>query len=914
MTQLGGSATMNGVLYQLLGTAHWAGKIHLSASTEDGDWTDVRLVIEPSGGGGDTRIASPQRCLVEQWKSKCDGGAWSLRKVISEVFPDLYRAVNPTPKNPETEFRFVTEGHRGRWIEAEQFFAELRSIPIPDDPFAALDDRQSIKFFPDKELTKRGLFRHIVQSLQRRTDIGEEPETECAKKLWYLLGRFRIRGDQTIEKLTRELNGFLRPLVDYNEQVESKRRELCAALLELASDGNATFTPQELLAKVNLNHTSFSNWARSRSAVLTATQRTLQRQWQYCSELDVRSLRDCPANSSVCVLAGESGQGKTWRLASLALDAFAQGGIAVAVRACGDAEQDLLNAATIVWRDGFQREGPTDLDLVARKRNEFLPELLTPWLTVCVDDVQSTLEARSLVERDWAAWGIRLAMTVLLPVAQALKTQYGESISITPVDDFSGSELREYLEINGYDWGRLPQDLRMILRRPLFAKLYCDTAEESLWRPSDEYTLFSRYWRRIMDHRDQADHPGDTEAVRQLAGTFLGNDVVYPWLQSDCVRCGISEETQTRLESVGWLRRLDDNRIEITHDRLLNWAVAETIVSRRRSRDLSIGDVADSVSRFSTPATRSVSGRMLGYVPLDVCWLMGEPSVNLTGDLPRVIEAMENETSIWYSEELYEELLPSLGPRIIGPMVARVRAVVNPDEAATESAAASQFLSRAAIQIGKQHPNETREWGCRMLDDECETIQKAGLNVLKHFPTAAVLDKLWELHKVNCAKSASREKKVNWWVEHDRSFAALRSCVLLDTKWLERQIAERPGDDGLTSELAFLVANVRGAEGASLWRRVKGILFSTVPDNKARCLVGCIRSHADRTEIARLETWLQEGDNDTRATAFAALVYLAPERALASLRVLDSGVLYGTRTWWRPGLLLRVPEETRNQI
>ena len=64
MPQPGGSATMYGVLYQLLGAAHWAGKIQLSTSIDDGEWMEARLVIEPLGGGGDTRIESPRRRIT----------------------------------------------------------------------------------------------------------------------------------------------------------------------------------------------------------------------------------------------------------------------------------------------------------------------------------------------------------------------------------------------------------------------------------------------------------------------------------------------------------------------------------------------------------------------------------------------------------------------------------------------------------------------------------------------------------------------------------------------------------------------------------------------------------------------------------------------------------------------------------
>ena len=120
---------------------------------------ETRLVIEPSGGGGDIHVESPRRRIVQQWKSKSDAGAWSLRKIIADVLPDLYRAVDLASAEQETEFHFVTEGHRGKWAAAEQFFATLGGRPSPDDPLAALDDKQLVAFFPGESTHRSRPFR-----------------------------------------------------------------------------------------------------------------------------------------------------------------------------------------------------------------------------------------------------------------------------------------------------------------------------------------------------------------------------------------------------------------------------------------------------------------------------------------------------------------------------------------------------------------------------------------------------------------------------------------------------------------------------------------------------------------------------------------------------------------------------------
>jgi hypothetical protein len=113
MSQAGGSATINGILYQLLGAISRATNIRLRAACEDGDIVEATLVIEPVGGGGDLRIYFPGKQQVEQWKAKGDHGPWSFQQVITSVIPDLYLAVRESDLDDQSEYRFV-EGHRGR--------------------------------------------------------------------------------------------------------------------------------------------------------------------------------------------------------------------------------------------------------------------------------------------------------------------------------------------------------------------------------------------------------------------------------------------------------------------------------------------------------------------------------------------------------------------------------------------------------------------------------------------------------------------------------------------------------------------------------------------------------------------------------------------------------------------------------
>jgi hypothetical protein len=156
MPQPGGSANINGILYQILGTLEWASRIQLSNANRAGEEiSQAQLIIEPSGGGGDARICASDRRLVGQWKTKSDGGSWSLQRVIGDVIPDLYRAVDEQRLDDHSEYLFITEGKRGKWDTAYTFFQHLSRGMPPADPLAALDGKTQYRFFPQKSCTQQ---------------------------------------------------------------------------------------------------------------------------------------------------------------------------------------------------------------------------------------------------------------------------------------------------------------------------------------------------------------------------------------------------------------------------------------------------------------------------------------------------------------------------------------------------------------------------------------------------------------------------------------------------------------------------------------------------------------------------------------------------------------------------------------
>jgi hypothetical protein len=117
----GGSATINGVLYQMLYSLLTAIKHKIQVKTPlKHNASGITILLEPQCGGGDIQTLSKDFYIVEQIKSKSTGTTWSLKQIIEDVLPDLFLAVDLNKTN--TKFRFVTEGKMGKWASIYKYF------------------------------------------------------------------------------------------------------------------------------------------------------------------------------------------------------------------------------------------------------------------------------------------------------------------------------------------------------------------------------------------------------------------------------------------------------------------------------------------------------------------------------------------------------------------------------------------------------------------------------------------------------------------------------------------------------------------------------------------------------------------------------------------------------------------------
>lgn len=909
MTTPGGSATANGILYQILGTLNWAARLSLTAVVDEHDFTDARLVIEPADGG-DLQVLGGSCRIVEQWKAKSDAGTWSVRRVVEDVLPDLYRAIDLETLAGAAEYRFVSEGRTGRWSAFNSLLHDLKSSVVPaTNCIDALDNNDRQSYLPGTTHSRREFFEWIATTLRENKHIAIDTLEVTHRKLWHLLGHFVVKECLALEELIGSIESILHGIVDEIGQAPGKRRELCGLLVELAAQGDTEFSARDLLSRAGLSAVPLHDWVRNRDLMLDRVRHTSAFEWGYRAEVDVRQAPRLPKGKAVHVFSGESGQGKTWQLSAVALRVFNEGGAAVAITATGDSEVDLQKAANEIWQGALKHDNEISLESLARRRRRVVPGVAEPWLTVCIDDVLSFDEARKLLMFDWERLGIRLAVSTLPPITTALRRQFAGRLEVYEVPDFTAQELRQYLELHDHNWTTVRRDVLHTLTRPLLAHLFCEIAEKGRWTPANEYELFERCWLRIREARCQTDYPHDLEYMRRLAATVLDPALPYPWPIGKLLESGVSAEMLRRLESIGWLRRLPHEKVEITHDRLLNWAVAEGLVARREVGSSSAEEIGEVLASLLSSGGNH-SSRYLGYVPMDALWLLADPARDLLKDIPVVLECMERPQATGRVEikAIYEDLLPTLGERILASIVARVTATAD-----CEHNPFPTYLSNAICKITERSPDIGARWAHNLLLESIPPLQEAGVRALAKRPTSDALDSLWTAHLGNVDRYKARAGE-GYWLPYQRTFAALQACLPYKPSWLVDKIESIDTTTEPVWELAYLVATLEGPVGSAIWQQAKQRLISKVPSDRVRCLARCIEQHRDLDEADRLESWLGHDMDFASSAAFSALVRIAPERAIRRLPQISRRALYLSRGAWLRPLILRFPNETRDVL
>lgn len=617
----------------------------------------------------------------------------------------------------------------------------------------------------------------------------------------------------------------------------------------------------------------------------------------YEPNADVRPLTAPSGAAPVFVIAGEGGQGKSWGLAGLAHDLQRRGELVILLSGQDDLQTIEQAIVGRIWHSaGFDR--PLPISRVVERLSTAFRNDERFWLTVCLDDVQNAKLVRDIVREDWARLGIRLIVAASSRLSARIVAQCPGTQSIK-IKDFSLLELRRYLRSRQLESDQLPDDVVTLLRRPILANLYGHIAQRG-WVPQNEYALIDRFWERATDQfREQADHPSDKHHLKCLAATVLAPNIQYPWLDAHIFKAGLGDEARWRLIDSGLLQSVQGG-LAMSHDRLLNWAVAVALcdaIRAGRMPVLAAGDILKRILRVDSDWTNDFASRRLGYVPMDLLWLLLKD--NVVEAVAQLIRMLSCTHDLRITEEgLYRQMLPTLGVALLPALVVVLKQPLSGDR----HRLVAREMGRCLIVLARDHGVDISGTVTELLGHDSKDADTTALTALSIVPVPALLDRVWTMHlrrEVDFA-SKSRKAQAREYFEAEESFAALVPSARTDPEWIAHTIVHTDHKD----QLVYLLLRLPHDQAKPLWDRLRPALFDGVTQNRG-CLAQGLRAFGSDQDVDFTERWIFEGgDKFDQAFRFDALVRMAPWRALNILPMVRHSLLASTTNWWLPKLFL----------
>jgi hypothetical protein len=843
MAVFGGSATLYGVLYEVLGAVGHL--VNFSSQSKGTLGGSIRIRFQPVGGGGDLRVEGQSARIVEQWKARPSERPWGPGEIAKKVLTDLLQDPSLDLPKDSTQYRFVTEGRvSGRTRER---FEDLRR---------RLAGGCEVVSWPDES-------REFLRSLESAAIGLRSPESRAfihdRTKLLRLLSRFSIRDNQTLVELGRLIDAKLGPRLEYLDDLNDKKALLFKLLVAKGASGEAEVNPSDLFREAGLVGIPLTDIDDLRVSALTRLKRRIENVG-YERGADVRTCPNWPAEKPILLLGGDSGQGKSWQLARLALEMSSEA--AVVYLPWGDHQESIPErVAHELWISAWKHDKPLALESLANRCQD-VP------LVACLDGVPSFAEAKRLLDAfDWVEHRVRLAFTGPSE-CRTLVEDSRQGGYYRPVEDFTVDELRRFLRARGRNWATVASDVLELLRRPLWARLFVEVGEED-WHPTQEYELFERYWRHLRELAELRDYPEDFRSLRQLGLALLDPESAYPWTLGHLEEAGIQSEARIRLEKVGFWSRNDDQLVA-WHDRLISWIVAEAIASQPAD------DQVLALFQKCTLRRQQLVGRLrsvFGYVTLDLLWLvLGKDRASLAADL---IATLERDASHYAVRTgIYEGSLLKLGPRVVPALRDRLTTAVsaNDDDIAE---AAARAIGRIAAVSAEGSP--VRRVGLELLKSDDVTRQDLGVEVVSLCPDPEAVRRLWELLSLLATEPPEHSNRHRIFWQTRQVCGALGRCLeLAPTRLLVEAGQLAPGDSRWKT-VAELLAKLDNPDSQSVWRELKTSLLAEVNEETVDSLVWCIEWFRDREEVDCLAEWTLQYPG---SEALWGLAWLDPDVAL----------------------------------
>jgi hypothetical protein len=290
-----------------------------------------------------------------------------------------------------------------------------------------------------------------------------------------------------VPALRERLLKHLYPNIPYGDQVEAKLDQLTGKLLEFASKNGNVVTGAAIAEMLG-----FATVTDAQARLAAALKVALDAR-QYDVGYDVRKPLPVSYTAKVSLIAGPSGNGKSWTLCRLAQQALDNNQPTLLVRTSDRAELD-RELKRLIAIEALNHESPIEpsaLGKLWRRHNDNDDAaILVLW-----EGCRNVDELKQAIYQSGVGEGLNL-VAELPPEADASTFR---DVNVIPheIGEFRETELFEVLSRRGVNAGMVPATIRRMLRHPVLCGLYAQLAcEREGWNPSNEYLVLQQYWNR----------------------------------------------------------------------------------------------------------------------------------------------------------------------------------------------------------------------------------------------------------------------------------------------------------------------------------------------------------------------------------------------------------------------------------
>lgn len=800
-------------------------------------------------------------------------GKWDSGEVASKVFPDLLKAVGLTE---EQDFRFVT--NNGAGLGRLQDYVAAR----------ATGSERRHKW-GNSNLTRAAFELKLAQAAGLSSVTPE---------FRHLLDRFQIEIID-VEATEADIDRTLKPLLKPGESESDKRFQLLGQLMPLATHG-AKLTPQDLLALISPHAHRRLAHIQSLPGLLALHVDEDTQLIGYSAEQQAR--RGLPdVLTSFAILSGESGQGKTYTLAQLAFDQIGRGELAIVMRSPTKIDDIVACISERIWEPAYQERGT--VAIMAKSLRDAFDRGDGTWLTLYIDGVQDREFAQRLARSKWHEYGVRIIVSAQPRITKVVRS-IRQDVEVIEIGNFRSADLYRFLAHHerAEALESMPDDVFELLLKPVHASIFVKLPKRASWAGVSEYELFGAYWEYAsLEAREQADHPSDKYALRTLASQLLTGQSHYPWRIADLQAVDLNDEAILRLEQVGLLRRPVPDRIQFAADRMLNWAIAESLAENVQEDGLSAPQ-ADalfaSIDGLQNKKKERI-GTRLGYVYFDALSLLAsqcEPQ--FVADL--IWEHVVRLPQEARSEDQWRSGFGSLGVDIVPALELLSRRAFDEER----DWDIPRNIPFALAAVAASDPGPVQELIARQiaLDNEQEVVM--GLRAARMIQAPAALDAVWNVHLARSI--AYEEAKGNTDVDirarasfsYQLSSEAFHVAVSADNAWLDAKLACETDPVGV-DQLVWVLKDPKSVDSETavdIWARHRDRIVAIRP-TPSSALISAI-GHFRETSLLPVLDAAPADEDGTRDRVLRSLARLAPQDAIR--QIADGSDVYGwsAANWW----------------